>query len=137
MNNKCLKIFRIVFLPCLFSLLPLAGRASIFSENLGGVRGQIFTVESFFRILNGLACWFLQFGIIALGVMLVFYGILYIKSRGSSTGMTDARRALTWGIVGGLVIMGVFTIILTVSELVGYGAVGYTEYPILRIFADC
>jgi hypothetical protein len=52
-------------------------------------------------------------------IMTVFYGIMFLKSRGSPQGMTQTKKALTWGIVGTLVIFGVFTIILSIAALVG------------------
>ena len=101
-----------------------------FTDYLGGAPGSVFTVQNLFNLASGLSCRFIQFGVIALGVMIVVYGLLFIKSRGNPTGMTDAKKALTWGVIGGLVIMGVFTIILTLGEIIGV-----TNYPILKIIS--
>ena len=90
-----------------------------FTDNLGGSRGEIFTVQMLFNIIRSLACRFIQFGIIAVGIAMVIYGLLFIKSRGNAAEMTNAKQALTWGVVGGLVIFGVFTIILTVGQIIG------------------
>jgi len=107
------------------------------TNNLGQFQGQELTVQSVFNIFRGLSCWFIRFAIIVLGIMMLVYGLLFFKSRGNSTEFTNARKALTWGIVGGLVIMGVFTIILTIPALLGSLTGQAVDYPILLIFANC
>jgi hypothetical protein len=107
------------------------------TDNLKNAPGAALDIQSFFNLLSKLSCWFLRFGIIALGVMIIFYGILFLKSRGSSTEFSNAKKAFGWGIVGGLVIMGVFTIILTVPELLKLGTSVPIDYPLLKILNNC
>ncbi|MDO8496829.1 MAG: hypothetical protein Q7S43_05265 [bacterium] len=107
------------------------------SDNLKNAPGAALDIQVFFNLLSKLSCWFLRFGIIALGVMIIFYGILFLKSKGSASEFSNAKKAFGWGIVGGLVIMGVFTIILTIPSLLG--AINGTpiSYPILKILSNC
>ena len=119
----------LLFLGMFFSSDALAG----FTDNLEDFQGKVFTVEILVNLVKGLTCRFIQFAIIAFGIGIIVYGLMFIKSRGNPTSMTEAKKALTWGVIGGLVILGVFTIVLTISGLVGYGAEDYTDYPILSI----
>lgn len=98
-----------------------------FTSNLGDFPGGIFTVTTLVNIVRRLACYFIRFGIISVVAAFIFYGIMFLKSRGSAQEFGGAKKALTWGIVGGLVIFGVFTIILSVADFIG------VSYPILTI----
>ena len=107
------------------------------TDNLKNAPGIALDIQNFFSLLSRLSCWFLRFGMIALGVMMIVYGILFLKSRGDSTEFLNAKKAFGWGIVGGLVIMGVFTIILTIPELLKLGTSVPIDYPILKILNNC
>lgn len=100
-----------------------------FTDNLGDAAGRRFSSESLFRIINGLACRFIQLAIIGLTIAIVVYGFMFFKSRGNPSGMSDAKKGLTWALVGGLVIMGVFTIIMTVASVIG------VDYPITTLLS--
>ena|SRR3990167_6494756 len=90
--------------------------------------GKELTVQWAVDLLKGWACYFIRFAIISFTGMMVVYGILFLKSRGNPQGMMSSRKALSWGIVGGIVIFAVFTIILSVASLIG------VDYPILDMF---
>lgn len=107
------------------------------TDNLKNAPGAELGVQSFFNLLSALSCWFLRFGIITLGVMLIVYGLLFLKSRGNSTEFASAKKAFGWGVVGGLVIMGVFTIILTIPELLKLGTSVPVDYPLLKVLNNC
>lgn len=107
------------------------------TTNLDNAPGIVFNVQNFFNLLTGLSCWFLRLGIIALGVMMIVYGLMFLKSRGSPTEFANAKKAFGWGIVGGLVIMGVFTIVLTIPELLKLGTSAPIDYPLLKILNNC
>ena len=107
------------------------------TDNLQNAPGAALDIQGFFNLLSQLSCWFLRFGIIALGVMMIVYGTLFLKSRGNSTEFSSAKKAVGWGIVGGLVIMGVFTIILTIPELLKLGTSQPVDFPFLKILNSC
>ncbi len=77
-----------------------------------------FNAQKIPKILGGLACWFVRFGLIVTGIAIVAVGIAFALSRGNPTAFSSAKKFLTYVIIGGLVIYGVYTIILTVSVLV-------------------
>src|SRR3989344_4433976 len=90
--------------------------------------GKNLTVQWLVNFLTNFICYFIRFAIISLVGMIIIYGILFLKSRGSPQSMMSSRKALLWGIVGGVVIFGVFTIVLSVANLIG------VDYPILKMF---
>lgn len=104
---------------------------------LGLAPGASLDAAGIFRIIAKLSCWFIRFGIVALGVMIIVFGLLFMASRGNSTQLSSAKKALGWGIVGGLVIMGVFTIILTIPALLGTINGTQVDYPIMKILNNC
>lgn len=118
-------IFLVAFQGQALAAPAARGQAQIFNDNLGVGPGTGFDVTRLVNLLKGFACWSIRFAIVTVSVMLVFYGILFLKSRGSPEGMTNAKKSLTWGLVGGVVIFGVFTIILSVAALLG------VDYPTL------
>ena len=116
--------FQVIFLAAL--LFAFGAEAQFgFTNYLGNSRGQQFNIRQLFDILNKLTCYFIQFAVITFGGMLIIYGLMFFKSRGSPQGMTEAKKALTWGLVGGLVIFSVFTIILSVASLFG------VDFPVI------
>ena len=112
--------------------LPIAyvvSAQSIFTDNLGSYPGGVFNITNLVNLIRRLACYFIQFGIIAVGVAFIIYGIMFLKSRGNAQEFGGAKKSITWGIVGGLVIFSVFTIILTVADFIG---VNYSIIDILK-----
>lgn len=109
----------------LYLLVAFPALAQIFSQTgLSGAQGYDFRYQNLFNIVNKLACWFIRFGIILIGIMIVYYGIMFLMSRGSPQGVQNAKKALLWGMVGGLVIFGVFMIIYSFAAIIG------TEYTL-------
>ncbi|MDP3697246.1 MAG: hypothetical protein Q8R55_04445 [Candidatus Taylorbacteria bacterium] len=120
--------FLILILLVLFvGLTSSAWAQTDFTSNLGNFPGGVFTITTLVNIVRGLACRFIQFGIIAVVTAFIFYGIMFLKSRGNAQEFGGAKKALAWGVVGGLVIFGVFTIILSVADFIG------VSYRILMI----
>ncbi len=102
-------------------------QAQIFNDNLNNGPAWNIDATRVVGILRGLACWFIRFGIIAVAIMITVYGILFLRSRGSPQGLAYAKKALNWGLVGAVVILGVFTIVLSLSAVVG------VSYPIITM----
>lgn len=99
-----------------------------FTTNLGNFPvGGAFTIQNLVNLIRRSACYVLRFGIICVAIALVVYGISLIGSRGSPQGFTTAKKSITWGIVGGLIIYGVFTIVLSIAAFLG------VSYPIAQM----
>ena len=86
---------------------------------------ETFTLQMIPKILAGLACYTVRFGLIAVGIALVLAGIIFLLSRGNPTAFSSAKKNLLYVIIGGLVIYGVYTIILSFA----YFVLGYVDLP--------
>jgi len=67
--------------------------------------------------------------LILVGIAVILSGIIFIFSRGNPTAFTNAKKNLLYVIIGGLVIYGVYTIILSVSLFVA-GSVNIPWIPL-------
>ena len=90
-------------------------------NDLSNAPGINLTIDGIFNIINGLACWLADIAIVLMVIAIIFYGIQFLISRGDPGKVTDARKSLTWGIVGILVILGTYTIIASVGNAVTSG----------------
>lgn len=82
-------------------------------------QGVNLTIQNVFGIITGLACWFTRFALILIVVYIVIFGIKFMMAQGNATKFEEAKKSLTWGLVGVLVILGTYTIIATVAYAVG------------------
>ncbi len=89
------------------------------SQAEGDYQGIDLTIQSVFGIITGLACWFSRFALILIVVYIIIYGIKFMMAQGDTTKIGDAKKSLTWGLVGVLVILGTYTIIATVANALG------------------
>ena len=90
-----------------------------FSASAEEYTGIDLTIQSVFGIITGLACWFTRFALILMVVMIVFYGIKFMISQGDPTKFGEAKKSFLWALVGTLVILGTYTIILTIADFIG------------------
>ncbi len=107
----------------------LAFTAGAYAASDGGVFGDInteFTVERVMGILTGLVCWFARIAIIGLVVMMTFYGVQMIWSRGEPTIFGKAKKGFSMSVVGALVIFGAYTIVATAAYAAGAKIEGFT-----------
>lgn len=89
------------------------------NSGLSGAPGVDLTIQRVFDIFSTLICWFAQIAeLIIIGAIIV-YGIQMVLSRGNPEKFGEARKSLTFAVIGALVIFGVYTIIATVANAVG------------------
>ena len=81
--------------------------------------GIDLTIQSVFGIITGLTCWFTRFALILVVVYIIIYGLKFMRAQGNPTKYEEAKKSFTWGLVGVLVILGTYTIILTVADFIG------------------
>ena len=84
-----------------------------------GSPGVDLTIDDIGNRVTFLACWLSRVAIAIMVIMIVFYGLMFMTSQGDQAKYTDAKKALLWGIVGILVILGTYTIIATVANALG------------------
>ena len=131
-NYKLQVLIIVLLFSTFYFLFSTSAHAQFgFTQFLGGAPGEILGIDWLFKFLSQLTCYFYRFAIITFGAMLIIYGLMFLKSRGSPQGMTEARKALTWGFVGGLVIFGVFSIILSIPAILSSFGLTGPDFPIL------
>ena len=60
----------------------------------------------------------IQIGGIAVILMLVYVGYLFVIAQGNETKITDARNALLWTVIGALILLGSKAISLGIEQTV-------------------
>lgn len=81
--------------------------------------GVDFTIQQVRNIIVGIACWATQISFFIIIIFILFYGFLFFKSQGNPGKVDEAKKALGWGIIGIIVILGAYTIIATVTNALG------------------
>lgn len=94
--------------------------------DLSNAPGIDLTLDRVVEIIEGLACWIANVALILVVIAIVYYGIMFLISRGDPTKVTNARKALGWGLVGVLIILGTYTIIASIGNFVTEGAYSLT-----------
>jgi hypothetical protein len=129
--QKSKKALILFFILAVFLRAEIVQAQSIFTQYLEQINapGGAFDVGWLYNLISNFACYFIRFAIIVFGVMLVIYGIMFFQSRGAAGGMVSAKKALTWGLVGGLVVFSVFTIVLSIATIINanYDILGYVS----------
>lgn len=81
--------------------------------------GVDFTIQQVRNIIVGIACWATQISFFIIVIFILFYGFLFFRSQGNPAKVEEAKKALGWGIIGIIVILGAYTIIATVTNALG------------------
>ena len=80
---------------------------------------QDFTVQRIANIITGFACWLIGIVLAIMVVFLVWAGLRFFWARGNETEVANAKKNLTWTLVGILVILATNVIIATVANALG------------------
>ena len=132
-NYKLQVLIIVLLFSTFYFLFSTSAHAQFgFTQFLGGAPGEILGIDWLFKFLSQLTCYFYRFAIITFGVMLIIYGLMFLRSRGSPQGMTEARKALTWGLVGGLIIFLAFSIVVSVPGVLTFFGLEGQDYPIFN-----
>lgn len=83
--------------------------------------GIDITIQGVVTALGRLACWTSSTAELIVVGAIIFYGIQAIWSRGNPQTFTTARTGLTYAVVGGLVVLGAWVIIVSVTNLISEG----------------
>lgn len=121
MKHK-IKIFVLV---AILRLVPLTAYSA--DEQLPGVD---LTIQGVYGIITGLVCWFSRFALIAMVIAVIVYGMQFMTSRANPEKFAKAKKSLTWGLVGIIVILGTYTIIATVANAINPSATYSNFMPI-------
>lgn len=88
-----------------------------------------FTIQRIANIITGFACWLIGIVLAVMVVFLVWAGIKFFLARGNDVALADAKKNLTWILVGILVILATNVIIATVANALQPG-LNYSLIPL-------
>ncbi len=81
--------------------------------------GIDLTIQDILGIITGLACWFTRVALVFIVVAIIYYGLKFMMAQGDPTKLAETKKSFLWGLVGVLVILGTYTIIATVANVLG------------------
>ena len=113
MSNK----IKLIILSLVLSVSEARAASSV--SSLDGAPGIDLTLDKLKDLITGLACWLVDIALVLIVLAVVFYGVQFLISQGDPTKVGNARKGLTWGVVGIAVILGTYTIIATVAYYIG------------------
>ncbi|MFA5942283.1 MAG: hypothetical protein WC798_01270 [Candidatus Paceibacterota bacterium] len=100
-------------------------------RNTSGSRGTVVTLVNplgegvgLFGLLDKILQLVVRIGTIAIILILVYIGYLFVAARGVPGKIEEARRALLWTVVGALILLGAQAIALGISATVQAIATG-------------
>src|SRR3989344_8512482 len=96
------------------SLSPQMYQGVGLTNNLSGAPGVNLTIQGVFDILVRMTCWGSRMALLVIVISLVYYAIMYFKGQGSPQSIGEANGAFKWGLIGSIVVFGVYTIIKSV-----------------------
>jgi len=80
---------------------------------------ESFTLWKVPLILSKLSCYAVRLAMILFAIWIIYSGIKFILSRGNPEAYGQAKKNLIYALAGGLIVYGVYTIILTIAGLIG------------------
>lgn len=111
--------------PALAAAFPVStgGAGGPAASSVGGAAqdqpGVDITIQQIRNAIITLVCWTTQIAIFIIVFFVLFYGWLFFKSQGNPTKTGEAWKALRYGLLGIIVILGAYTIIATVTNALG------------------
>lgn len=92
------------------------------TANCGNPDGLINPLKGICSIQDFLVAilnFVVQLGTIALIVMLVYVGFLFVVAQGNEEKLKNAKSALMWTVIGGLILLGAQAIAMAIQATVG------------------
>lgn len=84
----------------------------------GGLTNPLNSINSLPDFLNAILGAVVDLGTIVLTLALIYVGFLFVKAQGKEEEIKNARNALMWTVIGGLVLLGAQTIGMVISSTV-------------------
>jgi hypothetical protein len=97
-------------------ILPLLAFADIFYPQAGG--GTALTLDKIQAIIETVANWLMVVGVVIAVIYIIWGGITWMAARGDPTKVKKAQDAITHGIIGAVIVLGVGVILRTAAVFV-------------------
>ncbi len=86
------------------------------TNSLSNAPGIDLSIQNVFGIVNGLACWATRFVLVFIVIAIVWYGVQFMTSGGVPGKFEQAKKSLSYAIIGIIVVLGAQTIIATIAH---------------------
>jgi len=103
---------------------PSSGQNITLVNPLKGVDCTRANGDCLMAFLNDILQYVIRIGAIAVILMLVYVGFLFVVARGNSEKLVEARKALLWTVVGALILLGAEAISYSIQATVQAISVG-------------
>lgn len=85
----------------------------------GGLENPLKDIDSLEDLLNAILEAVVRLGSIILVIMIVYVGFKFVVAQGNEEKLQDARNALVWTVIGGLILLGATAISAVIQETAG------------------
>ena len=145
-NEKNLKICKVIFSFSFLVFLFLISANFVFAQwgqpsgNWGQPSGNSNSISNFINssdfvaLATNIANWIFTIALPIAVIMIIWSGILFLTAGGQDDKITTARKALTWSIVGLVVILLAKSFPGIISNLIGADTGNLTSNDIVNIF---
>lgn len=82
------------------------GSGGVSGTSQGGLTNPLNSIDSLPQLLEVVLKAIVQIGTIILTLALVYVGFLFVVAQGNEEKITNAKNALLWTIIGGLILLG-------------------------------
>ena len=113
--NQDTSVRRQLFFGSIFYLLLLAKPVMAESKILNNPLGEDSTITS---LLMSIVDILLVFAIPIILLFIVYAGFLFVTAQGDQSQITKARSALTWSVIGGVIVLGANLLIEVIENTV-------------------
>ena len=72
----------------------------------GGLQNPLKDIDSLPEFLKAILAGVVQIGVIVLTLMIIYVGFMFVMARGNAEKISQARNALIWTVVGGIILLG-------------------------------
>ena len=98
--KKIISLSAVLFFICLTVFFPLARVDALEGTKVTGSFSNPLTSTSFESLIEDIIDWVANIGIIIAVGMIIYSGLLFMIAGGRDEKITEARKALTWSLVG-------------------------------------
>ncbi len=93
---------------------------------MGGPDGDVATIQCLVPLFRNVVVGVVQLGGVALFLMFVVGGFLFLTSGGDPKKLEQARNTITYAIIGVVVIVSAYLILLLIKAITGVDTTGFT-----------
>ena len=99
--------------------LPFSTTTGSETSGGGGLVNPLNNINSLPDLLSAIIDAVVQLGAIILVLAIIYVGFKFVTAQGNEEKLRDARGALVWTVIGGLILLGAEAISIVIQQTVG------------------